>query len=253
MVVADKDSPPDLDYRIVSQGASFSIVRDGQSPRCGTDTDDALFLLEKDITVELQRRRTDLLFLHSAAIEWRGKVCLLAAEAGGGKSTTSWALLHHGFRYLSDELSPIDLNSMEVAPYPHALCLKRRPASPYLLPQQAIDLGRTIHVPVPCLPSAVITAPRPLGAVMLIRYSPEHSAPDLRRISAAEASARLYVTALNALSHPNRGLDAVVRIAERVPCFALDSADLPVTCALVRSAAEEAIQGGVSTSKEPTS
>jgi hypothetical protein len=55
-------------------------------------------------------------------------------------------------------------------------------------------------------------------------------------MSPAEASARLYLTALNALSHPNRGLDAAIAIAEHVPCFAIDSADLPATCALIRSA-----------------
>ena len=194
-----------------------------------------LFLLEKDLTVELQKKRPDLYFLHSAAIEWRGKAYLLAAEAGSGKSTTTWALLHHGLRYLSDELSPIDLDTMQVFPYPHALCLKQPPPD-YPLPAGTIDLGRTLHVPVRLLPSAAIIKPLPLGAVFLVKYFPDLGAPDLRAISSAEASARLYLTALNALSHPNRGLDAVVRIAEQVPCFAIHSADLPGTCDLIRSA-----------------
>jgi hypothetical protein len=42
-------------------------------------------------------------------------------------------------------------------------------------------------------------------------------------------------TALKVLAHPNRGLDAVVRVTEHAPRFALNSADLTSTCARIRS------------------
>jgi hypothetical protein len=231
-------SPPFLSYAVECTKASSSVLRAGQPPLHWEDGDDLVFRLEKDLTVELQKWRPDLYFLHSAALEWNGKACLFAAEAGSGKSTTTWALLHHGFRYLSDELSPVDVDAMRVFPYPHALCLKRRPLN-YPLPTDTIDLGRTLHVPVGSLPSETITEPLPLGAVFLVKYRPDLAAPELRAISAAEAGARLYLTALNALSHPNRGLDAAVRIAEQVPCFAVDSAALPATCALIRSVLDD--------------
>jgi hypothetical protein len=66
-----------------------------------------------------------------------------------------------------------------------------------------------------------------------VRHRQGLRAPVLSEISAAQAGARLYVTALNALAHPNCGLDAVVRVAERVPCYGLESADLRATCELV--------------------
>jgi hypothetical protein len=46
---------------------------------------------------------------------------MLVGESGSGKSTTAWALLHHGCCYFSDELGPVDLQTGEVYPYPHAL------------------------------------------------------------------------------------------------------------------------------------
>jgi hypothetical protein len=228
-----ESSASDLTYSIESSAASCSIVRaDRVLP--WADPDDMLFVFEKDLTVELQKRRPDLYFLHSAAVERNGKVCLLAADSGSGKSTTTWALLHHGFGYLSDELAPVDLDSMRVSPYPHALCLKQAPPD-YPLPTDTIDLGRTLHVPVRSLPADTITEPLPLGAVFLVKYRPDLAEPELRAIGPAEASARLYLTALNALSHPNRGLEAAVRIAEHVPCFEIHSANLPATCTLIRS------------------
>lgn len=237
MAAADNDgASPDLKYTVNCTGPAFSIARGGgQDPLIGAGLSDLLYLLEKDLTVALQLRRTDLLFLHSAAVEWGGKAYLFAAEAGSGKSTTTWALLHHGFRYLSDELSAIELESLAVLPYPHALCLKTPPPAPYALPEQAIHLGRTIHAPAESLPAPVAPTRRPIGAVFLLRHRPGLDVPDLRELGPAEATARLYVTALNLLAHPDRGLDAVVQVAGHVPCFALDSADLSSTCALIRS------------------
>jgi hypothetical protein len=248
-MIAQSDVVPDLVYRVVHSDASspFSIVRDERPVLEGNTLGGFLYLLEKDITVELQKRRSDLYFLHSAAVEWQGGVCLFAAESGSGKSTTTWALLHHQFRYLSDELSPIDLQSMQVFPYPHAICLKQPPEPGYQLPADAVNLGRTIHIPTRSLPSATVPGPKPLRAVFLLQHMPHLTAPSLRPVRPAEASARLYLTALNALAHSNHGLDAVIRITERVPCFALSTTRLLPTCRLVRSAMDRVHPRGFTT------
>jgi len=241
MEAADSGGLPELEYLVEFRGPSgaCSLRRIGQAAIDADNAGDLLFLLEKEITVELQRRRTDLYFLHSAAIEWREGACLLAAESGGGKSTTTWGLLHHGFRYLGDELCPIDLESMMVFPYPHALCLKRQPPPDYPLPEDSIDLGRTIHVPARALPGTFVTGPRPLRAVLLVNHRPELGSPAVHSVSTAEAAARLYVTALNALAHDNRGLDAAVKVARHVPCFAVTTGELSASCALIRSTLEQ--------------
>ncbi|MEP6942067.1 MAG: hypothetical protein ABI981_03990 [Betaproteobacteria bacterium] len=198
------------------------------------DSADLLYALEKDITLELQRLRADLFFLHASAVAFQGRAVLIAAESGGGKSTTTWGLLHHGFDYLSDELSPVDIGSMQVFPYPHALCLKREPPPGYPLPTDVLNLGRTLHVPAQSLPGATVSGPCPVVAVFVLKYSPQLAVPTVRALGASEASARLYVNALNPLAHPFHGLDAVVRIAETVPCFGVESAGLASTCALIR-------------------
>ena len=234
----------DLGYRIRREepASTYTLTRGDDQPLGCADLDDLAFALEKDLTVELQLRRRDLLFLHAAAIEWRGYVVLLAAASGSGKSTTAWALLHHGLRYLSDELAPIDLGTMGVNPFPHALCLKHEPMPPYALPAGTLRHGARIHVPTGSLPSPTIAAPRPLAAAFLLSYQPELGTPQLRVLGPAEASARLYVTALNPLAHPNQGLDAVVRIAEAVPCFAVASAGLAATCDLLLATVAQVVE-----------
>lgn len=232
---------PDLRYAVSANEApcsGYSIERSGHGLVIDARRiDDLLFHFEKDLVVALQELRPELLFLHAAALEHGGRAILLVGASGHGKSTTAWGLLHHGFGYLSDELAPVELDALLVHPYPHALSLKERPPAAFALPAgEAIDLGRTLHVPVAALPAGAgerAVSACPLGAVLFVRFRADRPTPVLRAIGRAEAAVRLYVCTLNALAHPGKGLDAVLQIAERVPCFALDAAELNATCELV--------------------
>lgn len=200
---------------------------------------DVLWSLEKELTIALQKARPDLLFLHSAALAFGNLAYLFVASSGTGKSTTAFALLHHGFRYMSDELSPVDPRTLDVYPYPHAVCLKRAPPLPYALPPETIDLGRTLHVPTAALGAAVSDAqPHPLGAIFVLERNGEDNGAHATPLSKAEAAARLYTHALNPLAHANLGLDVAVSIVERVPCFHLALGRLPATCTLIRRTVE---------------
>jgi hypothetical protein len=238
MTVGDRGERPHLHYRTehtrpVPAEVSGVGLR-AQGGRGDEHDDETLFLLEADITIDLQKRRPDLFFLHAAALEWKGTACLLAGESGIGKSTTAWALLHHGFGYLSDELSPIDLELLTVASYPRALCLKAPPEPPYVLPAGVIRGSRTIRVPCSSLPAAVIDDALPVKAIVLLGRREAHGEPRLRALDTAEAAVRLYGVALNALAHPGCGLDAAVRIAEKVPCYALvANGELSESCKLI--------------------
>lgn len=225
----------DLHYAIDTgdRGRPFLLRAPDGTTLVSHALDDLLFDLEKHLTVALQWRRPELLFLHAAALARGERAWLLAGDSGAGKSTTTWALLHHGWRYLSDELAAIDLASGRVHPYPHALCLKHRPPSAYPLPGAALDLGRTLHVPPDALPAAAETLPRALGGIVFVRYRPGLRAPVLRPLGRAEACARLYVVTLNALAHPDHGLDAAKWLAEQVPSHSLECDDLAAACELV--------------------
>lgn len=234
MAVDGGTEPADLHYVLTdAESGACSVARRGQPPTTVADLGELLFWLEKDVTIALQLRQPELLFLHAAALEIGGRAWLLAGDSGNGKSTTTWGLLHHGFRYLSDELSAVDLETWQVHPYPHALCMKRRPPARYPLPADVLDLGDTIHVPVRSLPALVFAQPCTAAAVLLVHYRADLDAPSLRLMSQAEAGARLYAVTLNALAHPGHGLDAAIQLAGRVPCYELESADLLATCELV--------------------
>ena len=238
----------DLSYTVGPHDQGFFLKRSGSQVLHAEDDGEFLFLFEKDITIELQKRRRDLYFLHAASVAWHDqgmpRALLLVAASGQGKSTTTWALLHHGFSYLSDELGPIDLSSMQVHPYPHALCLKDEPPLPYRLPPQTLYTSHTLHVPFSALPNThTPQVPRPphaspLAAIFFLRYCPDAAQPSLRPIGKAEAATRLFAQALNPLAHPGEGLDGALAIVSQRACFELCSADLTATCTLVKETVE---------------
>jgi len=222
-----------LQYTVGRQAGMFLLQRAGEAPQRAADAGALLFLVEKDVTIALQTLRSALYFVHAAVLAWAGAALLLVAASGRGKSTTTWALLHHGLGYGSDELAPIDLQTWTVVPYPHALCLKQVPPAAYPLPASTLVTPSTLHIPTAALPSAICTAPLPLAALFFVQYRSEAAAPRVRPLRPAEAAVRLFPHTLNPLAHAAEGLDAAIALARRCRCFALDTAALPATCALV--------------------
>ena len=49
-----------------------------------------------------------------------------------------------------------------------------------------------------------------------------------------EAAMRLYTNTLNALAHINAGLNAATTIVKNTECYELHTADLSVSCALIK-------------------
>ena len=215
------------------QGCIFSSA--GAPAREIHGTADLIYQVDKDLTLALQRARSDLLFLHAAVVELEGQAIILSAPVGTGKSTTTFALLHHGFGYLSDELAPIDLRGGRVFPYPHALCLKAPPPDPYRLPTATLDAGETLHVPTTDLPALIHPKPLPIAGIVFLHRSAGIAYLGPRKLSAAETSAHLISNTLNLLAHPGAGTDAAISLARGLPAYSLDIRDLPSAISALRA------------------
>jgi hypothetical protein len=198
-----------------------------------------LYALEKEITIEAQMQRSDLYFVHSGALEFEGSAILLIGESGAGKSTLTWALLHHGFGYMSDEMAPIDLSTRNVYPYPHAICLKKNPPQPYGLPTSALYTSRTIHIPVTSMPGQTCTSPKPIRFLFFVKYDPYELEPRLSPITRAEGAARLYSNVLNSLAHDGCGLPQAISVTQGCECFLLTSVSTTRTCLALKEAVKK--------------
>ena len=129
----------------------------------------------------------------------------------------------------------MDLPTVTVAPYPHALCLKSPPPLPYRLPAGALAVNSRFHVPVESLPSATRYEPLPLAAIVFPRRDGSRF-PGLRPISAASAATEIVAHTLNGLAHAGYGLDAAIQLSRAVPSFEVDATDLAAAADAIQTA-----------------
>lgn len=193
-----------------------------------------LYWIEKEITITLQKMRPDLYFLHAAALELDGTAFIVTGQAGAGKSTLTWALVNNNFGYMSDELAPLDMQTMMVQPFPHALCLKTEPAAPYTFPATVVSTERASHIPASDTNIKLVTQPLPLKAIFFIQHDTESAAPTFRKLPKPEAALRLYTNTLNALAHEKAGLNAATTVVSKTECYELITTDLSASCALIK-------------------
>lgn len=218
-----------------ASGERGYIYRRGRTRHLAQTLADLLFLLDKDLTIALQRQRRDLYFVHAGVVSVRRSAVAFVAPSGTGKSTTVWALLGEGFRYVSDELMPLDIETRRVQPYPRALCFKTLPLDAPSLPKRTIDVGRLRYIPIGARARARPHSSLSLRAIFFLERTETGGRPKLEPVAVAEAGARLYANALNALAHPHLGLDAALLIARRARCYRLQLGGRAATVAAVQS------------------
>lgn len=229
-------SPVIRRYRIerTRSGKGFRVATDGKAPVRLPDAGELLFFLDKSITIAVQLERPDLFFMHAAVVSLGQRAVVLPAPSGSGKSTLALALAHGGFDYLSDELAPIDARRLAVHPFPHALCLKTSPPAPYRLPTTVLRAGKRLYIAPDSLGVRTRTTPLPVAAFIFLRRGPGKG-PKARRITSGAAAAHVVANALNALAHPEAGLDVAAVLSQAAPCFQLDNTSLTGACEAVRT------------------
>jgi hypothetical protein len=238
--LAEDSAEVDLEYSLGrrSRDGVLGVRRVGGRSQSAENIGELLGLFDGDLSIELQKLRRELLFVHAGVVTIGGGAILLAGPPGAGKSTTCWGLSHYGFTYLSDELAPLELEPLRVQSFARALALKRSPPEGFPLPGAALATPGSFHVPCSALPGGSSrSAATPVGVVFLAGQKPG-APPTMRRVSHGEAAARLYANALNVLAHEDDGLAPAVELAAALPAYLLESGELAATCELLRSSLE---------------
>lgn len=102
--------------------ACFAI--DGQAPFAPYAVEHAFPALEWGINWCVATRAHHLLLLHSAVVERNGRAMLFPAAPGDGKSTLCTALIHSGWRLMSDEFGLVRPEDGMLLPLPRLIPLK---------------------------------------------------------------------------------------------------------------------------------
>lgn len=224
--------PPVLTYQL-TQVADGYVVQEGERLLYqGKELADVLFYLEKDLIISAQLKTQDHLFFHAAALTYQGKTLLFAGGSGAGKSSVCWALLQHGYQYLSDELVPV-LPGKRVYPFQRAVNHKRELAAPYGLPESAVNLGRYFILPVDKTQCEVNLLEK-IDYVFLVQFNAQEQQPAAHAISGADALVLLYQHVLNAKSFADFGMQGLAKIVRSAQSYQLRSVtDMQATVSLI--------------------
>jgi len=114
-------SPPGL-RRWLRRQACFAL--DGHFPFAPYTVEHAFPALEWGINWCIATRAHHLLLLHAAGVERDGRAILFPASPGDGKSTLCTALIHSGWRLLSDEFGLVLPEDGRLLPVPRVIPLK---------------------------------------------------------------------------------------------------------------------------------
>jgi HprK-related kinase A len=98
------------------------------------------------------------LLIHAAVVERGGRAAVLPAPPGSGKSTLCAALVHRGWRLLSDEIAVVELDGSTIHPLVRPVSLKNRsiqviasfePAAVFSRPVPETSKGTVAHMRAP--------------------------------------------------------------------------------------------------------
>ncbi|MEJ6004982.1 HprK-related kinase A [Paucibacter sp. AS339] len=97
---------------------------DGRIPFKPLPLAQAFPMLEWGLNWVISSHAHNYLVIHGAVVERDGRALILAADPGSGKSTLCAALVHRGWRLLSDELTLVSLTDGTVQPIARPISLK---------------------------------------------------------------------------------------------------------------------------------
>jgi HprK-related kinase A len=97
---------------------------DGERPFAPLPREQGYAMFEWMLNWCVSSRAHDYLMIHAAVVEKDGCAAILPAPPGSGKSTLCAALVHRGWRLLSDELALIRLRDGVIVPLPRPISLK---------------------------------------------------------------------------------------------------------------------------------
>jgi len=218
------DRPPGMRHWLRPQ---VQFDYDGAEPFAPLPLDQAFAMLEWGMNWCVTSRVQSCLVIHAAVIEKNGQAAILPAPPGSGKSTLCAALIHRGWRLLSDELTLVRLDTGELMGLARPVSLKN--ASIDVIRAWAPDAiftplvsdtakGTVAHMKAPRDSIARVGERARAAWIVFPRYV-AGAAPELIPIPKARAFLRVAENAFNYSLLGAAGFHAVANLIERSASF----------------------------------
>jgi len=174
------------------------------------------------------------LIFHAATIERDGKAVIMPAPSGSGKSTLCAALIHRGWRLISDELALISMDDQTVVPLARPVSLKNKSISiiqsyapEAVMSDVTLDTskGSVAHMKVLDAHIENMATPSTPAWVIFPKYV-AGAAPQLTMVSRARTLVELAKNSFNYSLHGKKGFHTLSKILEGCDCYAFEYSQL---------------------------
>jgi len=227
-------------------GAKVRLTIDGRPPHEDMPAGQALAVLEWGLNLVIALRHYRYLMLHAAVVERNGHAMLLPAWPGHGKTTLCVALVHRGWRLLSDEFGLLRPGDARMIPVPRLMPLKNasidviRAFAPEAVIGPSIPntrKGTVAHVRPPQASIERASEEAPVRWLVFPKWTA--GAPlILEPISSMEAFMQLATNAFNYEMLGVAAFETVRAIVEGSSCHRLEYSDLDEAVAALTALAD---------------
>lgn len=225
----------------------ITFAQDGVSPFQPLPVVQAYPMLEWLLNWCVSQRAHGYLLIHAAVLERHGRAVILPAPPGSGKSTLCAALVSHGWRLLSDEMTLVRPADGLLVPLPRPVSLKNasidviRAAFPVAMlspPVEGTVKGTVAHVRPPRASIERAAEPARPAHIVFPRFE-AGAATSLEPVPKARAFMQVADNSFNYPSLGQRGFDTLAGLVDACGCHAFRYSDLPEALALFDRLAQE--------------
>jgi HprK-related kinase A len=226
---------------------SVLLQSEGNAPFAPLPLAQAFPMFEWGLNWCVASRAHNYLIIHAAVAERGGRAVILPAPPGSGKSTLCSALVHSGWRLLSDELAMVRLEDSALIPLPRPISLKNAsiPLMRAYLPQAVFNApvhdtlkGTVGHLRAPADSVRRSDEPARPAWVVFPRYQAD-AAPRLTPLSRAQGHMELAHNAFNYSVLGSDGFHALARLIGMSSCHRFSYSRLDDAVALFAGLAEQ--------------
>jgi HprK-related kinase A len=219
--------------RLVRPQAVFEL--DGSRPFLPLAASQALLIFESGINWTIADQTSFLLVLHAGVVERGGRAIVLPAPSGSGKSTLCAALVHRGWRLLSDELALLSLADGTISALARPISLKNEsidiirslaPGSCITAPLANTTKGHLAYLKPPADSVASVGRQAVPALIIVPKFLPYGVGAAIARKSKAETFKELAASAYNFSLFGRRGFEALAGLVDRCRCYDLRFSDL---------------------------
>lgn len=225
------------------------FIGDGQHPFHPFPLDHAYPMLEWGLNWAVASQAHQYLMFHAAVVARDDRAMLLPAQPGSGKSTLCTALIHRGWRLLSDEFGLLRPGGLEVTPIPRPIPLKNNSIELIrgFAPEAELGpdfprtrKGRIAHVKPPAESAQAQHRPARLCWLVFPQYRAGARA-ELQPFPRGRAFLKLAGNAFNYKLQGEDGFATVARVVEECASLYFEFDDLEQAVGRLDRLADEAL------------